>query len=107
MRLDRTQPIIPAQPLQELGLDSLLSIELRNALGIALSRTLPATLLFNYPTLDALTDFLFRELGGDLVPGTADRKAKPVRRSLVEDIESLSEDEVNRMLGERAMGGVL
>ncbi len=107
LRLDLTQPIIPGQPLQELGLDSLLSIELRNALGVAVNRTLPATLLFNYPTLDALTDFLFRELGGDAVPGATDRKAKPVRRSLVEDIESLSDDEVNRMLGEKAMGGVL
>ena len=80
LRLDLTQPIIPGQPLQELGLDSLLSIELRNALGIAINRTLPATLLFNYPTLEALTDFLFRELGGDAVPGATDRKAKPVRQ---------------------------
>jgi hypothetical protein len=107
LRLDRTQSIVPGQPLQELGLDSLLSIELRNALGIAVNRTLPATLLFNYPTLDALTEFLFCELGGDVVLGAVDRKAKPVRRSLVEDIESLSDDEVNRMLGEKAMGGVL
>jgi myxalamid-type polyketide synthase MxaB len=107
LRLDLAQPIMPGQPLQELGLDSLLSIELRNALGIAVNRTLPATLLFNYPTLDALTDFLFRELGGDAVHGAAGRKAKPVRRSVVEDIESLSDDEVNRMLGEKAMGGVL
>jgi hypothetical protein len=107
LRLEPTQPIMPGQPLQELGLDSLLSIELRNALGIAVNRTLPATLLFNYPTLYALTDFLFRELGGAVVPGAADRKAKPVRKSLVEDIESLSDDDVNRMLGEKAMGGVL
>ena len=107
LRLDLTQPITPGQPLQELGLDSLLSIELRNALGIAINRTLPATLLFNYPTLQALTDCLFRELGGDVVPAPTDRKAKPVRRSVIEDIESLSDDEVNRMLGEKAMGGVL
>ncbi len=107
LRLDRTQPITPGQPLQELGLDSLLSVELRNALGTAVNRTLPATLLFNYPTLEALTDFLFRELGGDTMPAATDRKTKPVRKSLIEDIESLSEEEVNRMLGEKAMGGVL
>jgi acyl carrier protein len=50
------------QPLNEVGLDSLMAIELRNALGIAAGRTLPATLLFDYPTVEALTDYLAREV---------------------------------------------
>ena len=46
------------RPLLEMGLDSLMSVELRNALGQSLNQSLPASLLFDYPTIDALTDFL-------------------------------------------------
>ncbi len=46
------------RPLMEMGLDSLMSVELRNALGQSLNQSLPASLLFDYPTIDDLTDFL-------------------------------------------------
>jgi acyl carrier protein len=107
LRLDRTHTIAPEQPLQELGLDSLLAIELRNALGLSISRTLPATLLFNYPTLDALTGFLFSELGGEVPIKPVASVAKLEHKNLVDDIEALSDDEVDRMLGEKAMREVL
>ena len=42
------------QPLSELGLDSLMAVEFRNTCASALERTLPATLLFDYPTIEAL-----------------------------------------------------
>jgi acyl carrier protein len=50
-------------PLTALGLDSLMAVELRNSIALDMDRTLPATLLFNYPTLAELTDFLAGELG--------------------------------------------
>jgi acyl carrier protein len=46
--------IDPEFPLNELGLDSLLALELRNRLGAAMGAKQPATLLFNYPTVAAL-----------------------------------------------------
>jgi acyl transferase domain-containing protein/NADPH-dependent curcumin reductase CurA len=107
LRLDRTHALVPDQPLQELGLDSLLSIELRNALGVSVNRTLPATLLFNYPTLDALTGFLFSEVGGEVPIKPVASVAKLEHKNLVDDIEALSDDEVDRMLGEKAMREVL
>jgi acyl transferase domain-containing protein/NADPH:quinone reductase-like Zn-dependent oxidoreductase len=50
--------IEPRQPFQELGLDSLMAVELRNAIGAAVGQPPPATLLFDYPTSDALADHL-------------------------------------------------
>jgi myxalamid-type polyketide synthase MxaC len=102
LRLEPTSTIAPDQPLQELGLDSLLSIELRNVLGESVNRTLPATLLFNYPTLGALTGFLFSEVGGEVPIKPVARVVKLERKNLVEDIEALADDEVDRMLGEKA-----
>ena len=52
----------PRQPLREIGLDSLMAVELRNALAGSLQEKLPPTLLFDYPTVEALTDFLAQKL---------------------------------------------
>ena len=52
-------------PLMELGLDSLATTQLVRQLGTSLSVQLPPTLLFDYPTVDALSDHLVSEVWAD------------------------------------------
>src|SRR5690606_27005202 len=56
--------IDPRQPLNELGVDSLMAVELRNLLGkgLGVPAALPATPVFRHPTTDALTDYIAREV---------------------------------------------
>jgi NADPH:quinone reductase-like Zn-dependent oxidoreductase/acyl carrier protein len=58
------QAIDEAQPFSEVGLDSLLAVELRTLIArrLALERGLPATTLFDYPTVEALTDYLLADV---------------------------------------------
>ncbi|AGL16404.1 type I polyketide synthase [Actinoplanes sp. N902-109] len=71
--------INPRRAFQEMGFDSLAAVTLRNGLAGELGISLPATLVFDYPTPAALAGFLSSELAG---PPDADVDETEVRRVL-------------------------
>jgi acyl carrier protein len=86
-------------PLQEMGLDSLMSVELRNALASALGRSLSATLLFDYPTVECLT----RHLAKDILKLDVAERAAPSNTVVpdetdLKELEKMSESEAESLL---------
>ena len=108
--LDPSLDVDPRQPLSEMGLDSLMAVELRNLMGTTFpsEQGLPATLVFDYPTIDSLADFLMPRLSIDEptlaapepseTPSAA-AESTPTDESedLLSAIEQMSDDEVDQI----------
>jgi acyl transferase domain-containing protein/NADPH:quinone reductase-like Zn-dependent oxidoreductase/acyl carrier protein len=58
--LDSTEQLLATTPLYDLGFDSLMAVELANHLGATAGANIPATLLFDYPTLDAMAGYVLK-----------------------------------------------
>ena len=93
------------QRLFDMGLDSLMAVELRNHLHQTLGRTLPATLVFDYPTVEALTQYLATEvLSLETAVIDSDSVEDDELADLLETIDTLSEDEVKQQFAGGSSG---
>jgi SAM-dependent methyltransferase/acyl carrier protein len=92
-----SQPIDPRQPLQELGLDSLMAVQFRTTLATLAGVELSPALLFNYPSVDQLVDHLSACMATE--EGASGAASQSAGSKL--DIDALSEDELVRLLEEQ------
>jgi hypothetical protein len=84
--------------MMELGMDSLMAVELRNRLQASLGQPLPATLMFENPTVAGLTDNLLNEVLFPQAAATPHRDALPPGEK---DLDGLGEDAVAALLAEK------
>ncbi len=102
MGLDEDETINPNQPLQELGLDSLMAVELRNILCALIGKQLPATLMFKYPTVASLSTFLIEDMFPEDAAAAAQEAADAAPTAAIDDeeeeLDDLSDDELAAML---------
>lgn len=106
------QPVDPQRPLRELGMDSLMTVELRNAVGGALDLPLPATVVFDHPTLQALANHLMALMPelqgpGEAPPSAGAAAALPGQHdsSDLSDLSDLSDEEAEALLLRELDGG--
>jgi acyl carrier protein len=100
--IDDADEIDPREPLTELGLDSLMAVELRGLLsaGLGLERNLPSTLVFDYPSVADLTEFLAADVLR-LTESAERPSATAGDASALDAIEQLSDEEVEAFFNER------
>src|SRR5690606_26918556 len=92
-----TTSIDPRQPLNELGLDSLMAVELSNTLIKLLDTSLPATLLFDYPTSEALVNYLMKH-----VPALAQSEDTSADKSTAQQGQNEASAALQQMTDEEA-----
>ena len=98
--IDETVALNAAAPLKDAGLDSLMAVEMRNLLTRSLGRSLAATLLFDYPSLDELATHLMGVLGlvEQPTPARAQAVVLPADDSVARTIAEMSDAEAEALL---------
>ncbi|WP_163722074.1 type I polyketide synthase [Mycolicibacterium duvalii] len=115
MGLASPQLLDPTVGFFQFGMDSLMSVTLQRSLSESLGQTLPASVVFDYPTVEALTDYLATvipeileaaESAGaetsDGVGGGAGQRDREGVEGVTGDVyDDLAEDELLQRLSER------
>ena len=101
--LDPSWPLDPQQPLNEMGFDSLMAIDLTRRLAANTGLSISPTILFNHSTIEAVSDYIYRSLFPDDTRVVADSESKDERQRqdrIAPELDRLSHREVETLLEE-------
>ncbi len=104
LRLDSSELLDLDGGFVDMGMDSLMAVELKNQLQNNLGTPLPATLAIEYPTIRKLSNYLAEEvMGWELIEkNTLDfPKIKDKKANVLSEIEQLEEDDIEASITEK------
>jgi acyl carrier protein len=100
LKLKNRELLAPRQGLFELGLDSIIALQLKSQLELSLGQPFPATLFFTYPTIESLANYL----SSDLRLSEAETQSQtaaletPEAESESTSTDALSEEEIAQLI---------
>ena len=97
LREDR-QRIDPARPLRDLGLDSLMSVELAERLVRAIGVETSTTLIWQHPSVDALVAYFDTALTPASLTASTEPTAGEPDDALLAELDALSDDDVAALI---------
>ena len=101
--LDASDSLGLDTPLMEMGMDSLMSVEMRNHLGKALDASLPVSLLFNYPSIGEVLDYIEREII-EQDSATAPEEQPEADDAQFSHLDDMSEQELEDLINRELTG---
>ncbi|MDJ0573938.1 MAG: beta-ketoacyl synthase N-terminal-like domain-containing protein [Xenococcaceae cyanobacterium MO_234.B1] len=106
MGLSSSQIIEPQQGFFQIGMDSLMAVELKNRLETGLGKSISSTAAFNYPNIEALAKYLLKDVAcletevsdTDLSPDEIEKNSQDTALS---NLEQLSDENIEALLLEK------
>jgi len=97
--LEPSYPMDPRQALHDMGMDSLMAVELTNRLQTGLGLSFPSTLAFDYPTIEALAGYLVNKvLATESAAQPQAASQTDQQTQILEELAQLPEDEAEALL---------
>jgi acyl transferase domain-containing protein/NADPH:quinone reductase-like Zn-dependent oxidoreductase/SAM-dependent methyltransferase/acyl carrier protein/short-subunit dehydrogenase len=87
------------QPLTDLGLDSLMAVEIENSIEVLIGIALPPASLMKARTINQIVSLIVEHLGGASAPAAPASVA--VYRAEEVDVSALSDDVLDRLMGDQ------
>lgn len=101
--IDASQKLQPHLGFFEMGIDSLMALDLKNRLQVTLGQELPATLIFEYSNIDALSRYLITEYLSESL-GKSEVEPEEYAEEMAQlsaEIQQLSEAELEALIDQQ------